>query len=73
MAEKCPSFGKSSAAQAIGQLSDKLGDIKLKKPASDALLAFAEKTSLGFVLSEGERSFHALFLDSLTDAPPHSI
>lgn len=33
--------------------SDKLGDIKLKKAASDLLTAMAEKSSLQFVLSQG--------------------
>ncbi|SGZ22076.1 BQ5605_C022g09426 [Microbotryum silenes-dioicae] len=51
LAERSPSFGKSSAALSVPGLSDKLGDIKLKKPAGDALTAFAEKSSLGFVLS----------------------
>lgn len=54
MAEKSPSFGRPSAALAIGPLSDKLGDLKLKKPSGDALTAFAEKTSLAFVLAQGE-------------------
>ena len=54
LAQKSPTFSKSSAAQAIGPLTDKLGDLKLKKPASEALIVFAEKTSLGFVLSQGE-------------------
>jgi hypothetical protein len=56
IASSSGSFGKSSAAQAIGPLTDKLGDLKLKKPAGDALIVFAEKTSLGFVLSQGETS-----------------
>jgi cytoskeleton-associated protein 5 len=54
LAEKCPTFGKPSAALAIGPLSEKLGDMKLKKPAGDALMAFAEKTSFAFVLAQGE-------------------
>ena len=53
MAEKSASFAKPSAALAIGPLTDKLGDLKLKKPAGDALAAFAEKTSLAFVLAQG--------------------
>ncbi|OCF32654.1 microtubule Associated protein [Kwoniella heveanensis BCC8398] len=53
MAEKSPSFGKPAAALAIGPLTDKLGDMKLKKPAGDALATFAEKTSLAFVLAQG--------------------
>ncbi|KZT54281.1 ARM repeat-containing protein [Calocera cornea HHB12733] len=52
LAEKSPSFGKPSAALAIPHLTDKLGDMKLKKPAGDALGLFAEKTSLSFVLSQ---------------------
>lgn len=39
-------------AVSIPVLCDKLGDIKLKKPASDALTAFAEKSSFGFVLAQ---------------------
>ena len=54
MAEKSPSFGKSSVALAAGPLSDKLGDMKLKKPAGDALAVFAEKTSLAFVLAQSK-------------------
>lgn len=53
-AESNPTFGKASAALAIPALSEKLGDIKLKKPAGDALTVFAEKTSLGFVLAQSE-------------------
>jgi cytoskeleton-associated protein 5 len=57
LADKSPSFGKPSAALAIGPLSEKLGDMKLKKPAGDALVAFAEKTSFAFVLAQGTFSF----------------
>ena len=53
LAERCPSFGRSCAALSIPHLSEKLGDAKLKKPASDALGVFAEKTSLQFVLNIG--------------------
>ncbi|KAI0306375.1 ARM repeat-containing protein [Multifurca ochricompacta] len=52
LAERCPSFGRSCAALSIPHLSEKLGDAKLKKPASDALGIFAEKTSLQFVLNQ---------------------
>lgn len=52
MAERSPTFGKPSAAIAIGHLCEKLGDMKLKKPAGDALSMFAEKTSLAFVLAQ---------------------
>ncbi|OCF75746.1 microtubule Associated protein [Kwoniella mangroviensis CBS 8886] len=53
MAEKSPSFGKPAAALVIGHLTDKLGDMKLKKPAGDTLTTFAENTSLAFVLAQG--------------------
>jgi len=53
LAERCPSFGRSSAALSIPHLSEKLGDAKLKKPASDTLTILAEKTSLQFVLNQG--------------------
>lgn len=53
LAEKCPTFSRSSAALSVPHLSEKLGDIKLKKPAGDTLLIFAEKTSLSFVLTQG--------------------
>ena len=53
LAERCPSFGRSCGALSIPHLSEKLGDAKLKKPASDALGVFAEKTSLQFVLNIG--------------------
>jgi cytoskeleton-associated protein 5 len=52
LAEKCPSFGRSSAALAIPHLTEKLGDLKLKKPAGETLGLFAEKTSLAFVLAQ---------------------
>lgn len=53
LAERCPSFGRSCPALCIGHLSEKLGDVKLKKPAGDTLVTFTEKTSLQFVLSQG--------------------
>lgn len=43
-------------ALTIPHLSEKLGDMKLKKPAGETLLLFAEKTSLQFVLGHGEAS-----------------
>ncbi|KAJ7452458.1 microtubule associated protein [Mycena galericulata] len=52
LAERCPSFGRSCPALCIAHLSEKLGDLKLKKPAGDTLLIFAEKTSLQFVLNQ---------------------
>lgn len=54
MAEKSPSFGKPAASLVIGPLTDKLGDLKLKKPAGEALVAIAEKTSLAFLLAQCE-------------------
>jgi cytoskeleton-associated protein 5 len=53
LAERSPSFAKSSAALSIPALSDKLGDIKLKGPAGSTLSAYAEKSSLQFVLGVG--------------------
>jgi len=52
LAERCPSFGRSTVALAVGHLSEKLGDMKLKKPAGETLGIFAEKTSLSFVLNQ---------------------
>ncbi|KAF6765176.1 microtubule associated protein [Ephemerocybe angulata] len=52
LAKGCPSFGKSCVALSVGHLSEKLGDLKLKKPAGDTLLDFAETTSLQFVLAQ---------------------
>lgn len=54
LAEESPTFAKATAALTIPPLSDKLSDMKLKKPATDALLVYAEKSSLQFVLSQGE-------------------
>ncbi|KZV97682.1 ARM repeat-containing protein [Exidia glandulosa HHB12029] len=52
LADRCPTFGRPSVALAVGHLCEKLGDIKLKKPAGDTLGVFAEKTSLSFVLNQ---------------------
>ncbi|KAF9053641.1 ARM repeat-containing protein, partial [Hymenopellis radicata] len=52
LAERCPTFGRSCAALCVPHMSEKLGDMKLKKPAGDALIACAEKTSLQFVLNQ---------------------
>ena len=62
MAERSPSFGRPSAALATPHLSEKLGDMKLKKPAGDTLLLFAEKTSLQFVLNQGAFPYTFPFL-----------
>ncbi|KIR73278.1 microtubule Associated protein [Cryptococcus deuterogattii CA1014] len=53
IAQKSPTFGKPAAALAIGPLTDKLGDLKLKKSSGDALSTFAERISLAFVLAQG--------------------
>jgi cytoskeleton-associated protein 5 len=53
LADRCPSFGRSCVALCVAHLSEKLGDMKLKKPAGDTLLLFSEKTSLQFVLNQG--------------------
>ena len=65
LAERCPSFGRSSVALSVPHLSEKLGDAKLKKPASETLATFAEKTSLQFVLNQGMSysAFLVLFID----------
>ncbi|KAJ7219239.1 microtubule associated protein [Mycena pura] len=52
LAEKCSSFSRSCAALCVAHLSEKLGDLKLKKPAGDTLMIFAEKSSLQFVLGQ---------------------
>ncbi|KAI7849124.1 armadillo-type protein [Circinella umbellata] len=52
LAEKCPNFSKACVAIAVQVLVEKLGDIKLKKPAGECLVVFAEKTSLQFVFSQ---------------------
>lgn len=56
LAGESSSWSKACAAVAVPICCDKLGDIKLKKPAGDALVSFAEKSSLGFVLSQGKPS-----------------
>lgn len=70
LAEGCPSFGRSCVALSSGHLSEKLGDLKLKKPAGDALTVFAEKTSLQFVLNQiyeplGKQKAPKVLADSL--------
>lgn len=56
LAQQCPSFGRSCIALSVPHLTEKLGDMKLKKPAGDTLLTFAEKASLQFVLHQGKSS-----------------
>ncbi|KXN82086.1 Cytoskeleton-associated protein 5 [Leucoagaricus sp. SymC.cos] len=52
LAQRNPLFGRSCCALCVPHLTEKLGDVKLKKPAGDALIAFAEKTSLQFILNQ---------------------
>ncbi|KAI5124542.1 hypothetical protein M0805_003064 [Coniferiporia weirii] len=71
LAEQSPSFGRSCVALATPHLSEKLGDMKLKKPAGEALMLFAEKTSLQFVLNQayeslGKQKAPKVLADSLT-------
>lgn len=53
LAEASQSFNRACASLAVCPLVEKLGDMKLKKPAGDALIVFSEKTSHQFVLSQG--------------------
>lgn len=62
VAEQCPSFGRPSVALATSHLSEKLGDLKLKKPAGETLSLFAEKTSLQFVFHQGLCIMHCAML-----------
>ncbi|ORX54518.1 ARM repeat-containing protein [Hesseltinella vesiculosa] len=52
LASECPGFTRGCAAIGIPGIVEKLGDIKLKKPAGECLVMFAETTSLQFVLSQ---------------------
>ncbi|KAG9105033.1 Microtubule-associated protein, microtubule dynamics during spindle orientation [Ceratobasidium sp. 370] len=70
LAERSASFGRGSVALAVPHLAEKLGDMKLKKPAGDLMLLFAEKTSLSFVLSQAyeplaKQKAPKVFADSL--------
>ena len=58
LAQQCPSFGRSCVALCVPHLTEKLGDLKLKKPAGEALLTCSEKTSLQFVLGQGTIFFY---------------
>lgn len=57
LAERSPTFSKACVALATPHLTEKLGDMKLKKSAGDTLALFAEKTSLSFVLNLGMLEF----------------
>ncbi|KAJ9476251.1 Protein STU2 [Pseudozyma hubeiensis] len=52
LANDCPTFARPSVALSVQPLCDKLGDIKLKTPAGETLVTFAEKTSFGFLLAQ---------------------
>ncbi|KAI9279535.1 armadillo-type protein [Sporodiniella umbellata] len=52
LATECPKFTKACAALCMPVMVEKLGDIKLKKPAGECLVVMAEKISLQFVLSQ---------------------
>ncbi|KAJ3856004.1 armadillo-type protein [Lentinula lateritia] len=52
LAEHSTTFSRSCVALCVPHMVEKLGDMKLKKPAGDALLLFSEKTSLQFVLNQ---------------------
>ncbi|KAG0145811.1 hypothetical protein CROQUDRAFT_658187 [Cronartium quercuum f. sp. fusiforme G11] len=51
LAENSPSFSKACIALSVPSLIEKYGDAKIRESASGALLTYAEKSSLGFVLS----------------------
>jgi cytoskeleton-associated protein 5 len=53
LAGQSPSWSRACSALTIGPMSDKLGDIKLKKSVGEALTAYAEKFSLQYVLNQG--------------------
>ncbi|PWY99806.1 ARM repeat-containing protein [Testicularia cyperi] len=52
LANDCPTFGRPTVALSVQPLCDKLGDIKLKGPAGETLVTYAEKTSFGFLLAQ---------------------
>ncbi|CAO1624883.1 unnamed protein product [Parajaminaea phylloscopi] len=52
LAEDCPTFGRATIALSMQPLCEKLGDNKLKGPASETLSVYGEKTSFGFVLKQ---------------------
>ncbi|OAV98650.1 hypothetical protein, variant [Puccinia triticina 1-1 BBBD Race 1] len=56
LAEQCPTFTKACMALTIPSCFEKYGDAKIKEAAGNALITFAEKSSLGFVLSQAFES-----------------
>ncbi|KAJ1492762.1 armadillo-type protein, partial [Baffinella frigidus] len=53
LAEKAPKFTKRAAHWFIPHMIEKLGDVKLKQGAHDALLTIAEAATPQFVLNQG--------------------
>ena len=72
LSQSSDTWTKAASALSIAAFSDKLGDIKLKKPAGDALTAFAERFSLQFVLSQGEWTFVCVNVICSDDMPQHT-
>lgn len=66
MLETSSTFTKACIALSAPPLSDKLGDIKLKKSCGDLLLSYAEKSSLQFVLSQGALGLSFVLIAQLT-------
>lgn len=54
MAQTSATWSRACCALTVGPLSDKLGDIKLKKPVGETLVVYSEKFSLQFTLSQGK-------------------
>ncbi|PVU95336.1 hypothetical protein BB561_001873 [Smittium simulii] len=50
MAQNCSKFNSGAAALCIPNIVEKLGDIKLKEPASSTLVSIVERLGLRFVL-----------------------
>ncbi|OLY84750.1 Cytoskeleton-associated protein 5 [Smittium mucronatum] len=50
MAESCFKFNSGAASLSIPHLTEKIGDIKLRLPAINALFSFSERLGLRFVL-----------------------
>ncbi|ORX94275.1 ARM repeat-containing protein [Basidiobolus meristosporus CBS 931.73] len=57
LCEKAPSFTKGCAVLTVAGMAEKLGDIKLKKPAGECFSAYGEKYSLQFVLHHSYESW----------------
>ncbi|ORY05948.1 ARM repeat-containing protein [Basidiobolus meristosporus CBS 931.73] len=57
LCEKALSFTKGCAVLTVAGMAEKLGDIKLKKPAGECFCAYGEKYSLQFVLHHSYESW----------------